>query len=220
MAVLRPRELPAHDVTGGVLSHVHTRGHAGRRRGPDRAIRASGGMYHVMGAERSFCMGDYSRSDWCTSQVRNSTEFTLDLSSVPPPERCHRARGRWPSTTVANTTLARTRRLLVARFGPGCVVCPEPWATKVGHNHITGQVREYLLRLLQCCARRMPTPDRLPVHQVPLRPTGTPPGAHVPAPRSPGSQTRRGCPTCLPRHRHEPGVRPRARRGCSRGPAA
>lgn len=115
-----------------------------QRQGPDRAMRDSGGMYHLMGGTRSFCLGHYNRSDWCTGQVRGSADFTLDIPSVPPAERCYRAKVRWPSPANGNTALARTRRLLVARFGPGCVVCPEQWATKVDHDHVTGEVRGYL----------------------------------------------------------------------------
>src|SRR4051794_24705321 len=52
-----------------------------QRQGPDRAVRDSGGMYHLMGGTRSFCLGDYNRSDWCTGQARGSADFTLDVLS-------------------------------------------------------------------------------------------------------------------------------------------
>lgn len=114
------------------------------RQGPDRAVRGRDGMYHLIGDDQSYCTGSYDRSDWCTSQIRHSTELTLDVPSVPPADRCYRAHGPWPPPLTGTKALARIRRQLVATFGPGCVLCPDPWARKVDHDHITGEVRGYL----------------------------------------------------------------------------
>jgi hypothetical protein len=114
------------------------------RTGPDRAVRDRDGVYHLMGEDRSYCLGQYTASEWCTAQVRGGTTFIRDVAAVPRAERCERAAGRWPPSTAGTSALARVRRRLVATFGPGCVLCPDPWATHVDHDHVTGQVRGYL----------------------------------------------------------------------------
>lgn len=114
------------------------------RVGPDRAVRDRGGTYHLMDGDRSFCLGQHTPSDWCTAQAAGSTTFTVDVGGVPPAERCDRAAGRWPPASAGNTPLARVRQRLVAAFGPGCAVCPDPWASHVDHDHVTGEVRGYV----------------------------------------------------------------------------
>lgn len=78
------------------------------RQGPDRAVRNDSGMYHLMGDDRSYCLGDYNRSDWCTGR----TEFILYITTshrrtaaTEPPGTGH---GRRPATPPSHEPAANS----------------------------------------------------------------------------------------------------------------
>jgi hypothetical protein len=61
-------------------------------------------------------------------------------------QRCPGAHPYLPGDITDASKLGRIRRQLVDEFGPGCMICPDPWAVLVDHDHLTGIVRGYLCR--------------------------------------------------------------------------
>lgn len=111
----------------------------------DRAVQDRSGVYHLFAGDRSICLGPVTRSEWCEGQVRfGAGEAAVNVAQVPLEERCARAAGRWPSPATGRDARATVRRQLVEALGPGCATCPDPWATKIDHDHFTGLVRGYL----------------------------------------------------------------------------
>lgn len=111
----------------------------------DRAMPDGSGSFHLFAGGRSVCLGSGTRSEWCEAQVRFGTgEAVVDVAQVPLERRCTRAAGRWPAPPTARDARASVRRQLIEALGSGCATCPDPWATKIDHDHFTGQVRGYL----------------------------------------------------------------------------
>ncbi len=111
----------------------------------DRAMPDGSGIFHLFAGGRSVCLGSGTRSEWCAAQVRFGTgEAAVDVAEVPLEQRCARAAGRWPAPSTARDARASVRRQLVEAMGSGCATCPDPWATKIDHDHFTGLVRGYL----------------------------------------------------------------------------
>ena len=111
----------------------------------DRALAGPPGIYHLFAGSRAACLGRFTESGWCEAQVSRSNPIRVfDLASVPREQRCHRAVGRWPAPLGGSGPRATIRRRLVEALGPGCATCPDPWAVKIDHDHLTGMVRGYL----------------------------------------------------------------------------
>lgn len=111
----------------------------------DRAVQDGSGVYHLFAGDRSICLGPITRSEWCEGQVRfGYGEAVENAADVPVEQRCDRAAGRWPASVTCRDARSTVRRRLVDALGPGCVTCPDPWATKIDHDHFTGLVRGYL----------------------------------------------------------------------------
>jgi hypothetical protein len=111
----------------------------------DRAVQDRSGVYHLFSGDRSICLGSATPSEWCDGQVRfGAGEAAVNVAQVPLEQRCARAAGRWPSPATGRDARATVRRQLVEALGPGCATCPDPWATKIDHDHFTGLVRGYL----------------------------------------------------------------------------
>jgi hypothetical protein len=75
----------------------------------------------------------------------------VDLLSVHPELQCPVPTSGWPGSLTGdgsrNSRLAtQVRRVLVKKFGHGCMTCPNPWAAVIDHEHLTGHVRGYLCR--------------------------------------------------------------------------
>lgn len=111
----------------------------------DRAVADRSGVFHLFAGSRAACLGRFTESRWCESQVSwSDAEPISDVTSVPLELRCDRAAGRWPAQLGGTGPRAEIRRRLVEALGFGCVTCPDPWATKIDHDHLTGLVRGYL----------------------------------------------------------------------------
>jgi hypothetical protein len=74
------------------------------------------------------------------------TAELVDPMLIPRQHRCPVAHAYWPGDVVDDGKLGGVRRRLVDEFGPGCMICPDPWAVLVDHDHLTGMVRGYLCR--------------------------------------------------------------------------
>lgn len=85
------------------------------------------------------------RRGWsCCNLAHGSPEDVDSLASVPLDRRCERARPYWPPHLSPSNRLTPIRRQLIEAFGPECVVCGDPLARNVDHDHLTGLVRGYL----------------------------------------------------------------------------
>jgi len=73
-------------------------------------------------------------------------EELVDPLLITKRQRCPDAHSWWPGDILTGDKLGDVRRYLVNEFGPGCAICPDPWATLVDHDHLTGMVRGYLCR--------------------------------------------------------------------------
>lgn len=73
-------------------------------------------------------------------------DVVVDPMLIPTRQRCPVAHSYWPGDVVDTGKLGVVRRQLVDEFGPGCMICPDPWAVLVDHDHLTGHVRGYLCR--------------------------------------------------------------------------
>lgn len=111
----------------------------------DRAVQDRSGVYHLFAGDRSICLGLGTRSEWCEAQVRfGDASATVDVARVALEQRCARAAGRWPPPHTGRHARGSVRRQLIEALGTGCATCPDPWATKIDHDHFTGMVRGYL----------------------------------------------------------------------------
>jgi len=111
----------------------------------DRALADRSGVYHLFAGSRAACLGRFTESRWCEAQVsRSGSEPDFDVASIPLDRRCDRAAGRWPAPLGGSGPRAELRRRLVEALGSGCATCPDPWAVKIDHDHLTGLVRGYL----------------------------------------------------------------------------
>lgn len=111
----------------------------------DRAVADRSGIYHLFAGSRAACLGRFTESRWCETQVsRSGAEPVSDVAKIPLELRCDRAAGRWPPQIDGTGPRAEIRRRLVEELGCGCATCPDPWATKIDHDHLTGLVRGYL----------------------------------------------------------------------------
>ncbi|QOI65943.1 hypothetical protein IG195_21650 (plasmid) [Arthrobacter sp. TES] len=111
----------------------------------DRAVADRSGIYHLFAGSRAACLGRFTESRWCEAQVsRSGAEPVSNVANIPLELRCDRAAGRWPPQIDGKGPRAKIRRRLVEELGCGCATCPDPWATKIDHDHLTGLVRGYL----------------------------------------------------------------------------
>lgn len=113
---------------------------------PDRAVVGDDGLYHLVAGRRVVCgvRSDPLRCRFGEQAAVAQQDAVADLAAVPIGQRCVAARPFWPAPTQGSGALAVVRRRLVAALGAGCGTCGNPWATRIDHDHLTGEVRGYL----------------------------------------------------------------------------